>query len=148
MSWAYDALGRVTGKAQVVGSVTKSVGYGYTNGDLTTLVTPSGQTITYGYTNHQITSVKVGSTTLLSGVTYDPFGPATGWTWGNSTASTRSFDLDGNPSRRASVMYVIIEQPLHRVQLARQTQRLRRAPYHLDLGVVHFIKPGIGGFDT
>ena len=78
MSWAYDALGRVTGKAQVVGSVTKSVGYGYTNGDLTTLVTPSGQTITYGYTNHQITSVKVGSTTLLSGVTYDPFGPATG----------------------------------------------------------------------
>lgn len=102
MSWAYDVLGRVTGKGQVVGSVTKSVGYGYTNGDLTKLVTPSGQTIIYGYTNHQITSIKVGSTTLLSGVTCDPFGPATGWTWANSTASTRSFDLDGNPSQIVS----------------------------------------------
>jgi RHS repeat-associated protein len=35
----------------------------------------------------------------LSSATYDPFGPATGWTWGNSTASTRAFDKDGNPSQ-------------------------------------------------
>jgi len=62
-------------------TITKSVGYGYTNGDMTSLVTPSGQTITYGYSNHRITSITVNSTTLLSGVIYDPFGPATGWTW-------------------------------------------------------------------
>ena len=99
MSWAYDALGRVSGKGQTVASVTKSVGYSYVNGDLITLVTPSSQTITYGYTNHRITSIQVGSTTLLSGVTYDPFGPATGWTWGNGTTTSKSFDLDGNPSQ-------------------------------------------------
>lgn len=99
MSWAYDTLGRVSGKGQTVASVTKSVGYSYTNGDLITLVTPSNQTITYGYTNHRITSIQVGSTTLLNGVTYDPFGPATGWTWGNGTTTSKSFDMDGNPGQ-------------------------------------------------
>jgi RHS repeat-associated protein len=97
MGWAYDALGRVTGKSQTLGTVTKSVGYGYTNGDVTSLVTPSGQTITYGYTNHRITSISVNGTTLLSGVTYDPFGPVNGWTWGNNTSTvTRTYDTDGN----------------------------------------------------
>jgi RHS repeat-associated protein len=99
MSWTYDTLGRVSGKGQTVGSVTKSVGYSYTNSDLITLVTPSGQNIVYGYNNHRITSIQVGSTTLLSGVTYDPFGPATGWTWGNGTTTSKSFDMDGNPSQ-------------------------------------------------
>jgi RHS repeat-associated protein len=99
LSWTYDTLGRVTGKGQKVGTITKSVGYAYVNGDLTSLVTPSGQTIVYAYTNHRITSITVNGTTLLSGATYDPFGPATGWAWGNSTASTRSFDKDGNPSQ-------------------------------------------------
>jgi RHS repeat-associated protein len=99
MSWAYDTHGRVTGKGQTVGGITKSVGYSYTNADLITLVTPSNQTITFGYTNHQITSITVNSTVLLNNATYDPFGPATGWTWGNGTASTRNFDLDGNPAQ-------------------------------------------------
>jgi YD repeat-containing protein len=71
--------------------------HSYTNGDLVTLVTPSGQTVTYTYTNHQIASIKVDSTTLLSSVTYDPFGPVTGWTWGNNTTVTRGYDEDSNP---------------------------------------------------
>jgi YD repeat-containing protein len=36
-----------------------------------------------------------GSTTILSGITYDPFGPITGWTWGNGTTASRGFDTDG-----------------------------------------------------
>ena len=99
MSWTYDTHGRVTGKGQTIGTVTKSVGYSYTNGDLASLITPSGQTIVYSYTNHRITSITINGSTLLSGATYDPFGPATGWTWGNNSASTRSFDKDGNPSQ-------------------------------------------------
>jgi RHS repeat-associated protein len=95
LSWAYDALGRVTGKGQTIGTVTKSVGYAYVNGDLTSLVTPSGQTVVYGYTNHRIISVSVNGTTILSGVTHDPFGPVTGWTWGNGTSASRAFDEDG-----------------------------------------------------
>jgi RHS repeat-associated protein len=99
MSWAYDTLGRVTGKGQTVAGVTRSVGYGYINGDMTALTTPSGQSVVYGYTNHRITSITVNGTTVLNSVTYDPFGPATGWTWGNATTTSRSFDLDGNPAQ-------------------------------------------------
>jgi RHS repeat-associated protein len=94
LAWTYDPLGRVIGKGQTVGTITKSVGYAYTNGDLVTLVTPSGQTISYGYTNHQITSVAVNGTTIVTGVTYFPFGPVSGWTWGNTTAVSRTYDTD------------------------------------------------------
>jgi len=99
MSWTYDTLGRVTGKGQTMGTVTKSVGYSYTNGDLVSLITPSGQTIVYSYTNHRITSITVNGTMLLSSATYDPFGPANGWTWGNSSTVTRSYTEDGVPNQ-------------------------------------------------
>ena len=103
LSWSYDALGRVTGKTQTVGSITKSVGYTYTNGNLTTLTTPSGQTVTYGYNgNHQVTSIAVNGTTVLNSVTYEPLGPVSGWTWGNSTTTTRTYDTDGKISQIAS----------------------------------------------
>jgi hypothetical protein len=39
-----------------------------------------------------------GSTTILNQVLYEPFGPVRQWTWGNSTITNRTFDLDGNPS--------------------------------------------------
>jgi RHS repeat-associated protein len=94
LAWTYDAHGRVIGKAQTVGSVTKSVGYGYTNADLTSIVTPSGQTITYGYTNHRITSITINGKSLLTGVTYEPFGSVNAWTWGNSTTVGRIYSTD------------------------------------------------------
>ena len=96
LSWTYDTLGRVTGKGLTIGTVNKSVGYGYTNADLTAIVTPSGQSVTYGYnSNHQVTSISVNGTTVLSGVTYEPFGGVNGWSWGNSTTVSRSFNGDG-----------------------------------------------------
>src|SRR5262249_54392508 len=33
LSWSYDALGRVTGKTQIAGGISRSVGYGYTSGN-------------------------------------------------------------------------------------------------------------------
>lgn len=100
LAWTYDAQGRVTGKGQTVGTVTKSVGYGYTSGRLTSLTLPSGQVVTYGYnSNHQAVSVTVGSTTVLTNATYDPFGPLTGWSWGNGSAMTRVYDTDGKVSQ-------------------------------------------------
>jgi YD repeat-containing protein len=100
LGWSYDALGRVVGKTQIVGSgataITKSVGYTYTNGDLTSLVTPSGQTLTYGYTNGQITSIAVNGNALLSQVLYEPFGPVSGWTWANNTNEARVYDESGH----------------------------------------------------
>ncbi len=100
LAWSYDALGRVIGKTQTIGSgvsaVSKSVGYTYTNGNLTSLVTPSGQTVTYGYNNGRITSVVVNGNAVLSQVLYQPFGPVAGWTWANSTNEARVYDQDGN----------------------------------------------------
>jgi RHS repeat-associated protein len=103
-SWTYDAQGRVIGKGQTIGSVTKSVGYAFTNADLTTLTTPSNQSVTYTYdTNHQVASIAVNGTTILSNATYEPFGAVHGWTWGNNTFSSRVFDTDGRVSQIANV---------------------------------------------
>jgi len=101
LAWTYDTLGRVTGASQTVGGVTLSAGYSYTNGDLTTMTTPSGQTVTYSYTNHQIIGITVNGISLLSSVAYEPLGLPRGWTWGNSTTETRLHNTDGNPSQIA-----------------------------------------------
>ena len=83
LAWTYDFMGRVVGKGLTLGAVKLAVGYGYTNGDQTTLVTPSNQSVTYGYnSNHQITSIAVNGTTVLSSVTYEPFGGVNDWKWG------------------------------------------------------------------
>jgi RHS repeat-associated protein len=96
LAWTYDFMGRVVGKGLTLGAVKLAVGYGYTNGDQTSLVTPSNQSVTYGYnSNHQITSIAVNGTTVLSNVTYEPFGGVNGWKWGDGTTTTRTFNEDG-----------------------------------------------------
>lgn len=97
MTWAYDAQGRVTSKGQTLGTVTKTAGYAYTNGNLTTLTTPSGQSVVYA--NGRVAAITINGTTLLSNVTYEPFGPVRGWAWGNATSMTRLHDTDGNASQ-------------------------------------------------
>src|SRR4029077_15457200 len=77
-----------------------SVAYGYTNADLTSVTTPSGQSVVYGYNaNHQIVSVSVNGTSVLNSATYEPLGPANGWTWGNATTASRTYDTDGKLSQ-------------------------------------------------
>jgi RHS repeat-associated protein len=96
MTFGYDALGEMTGMSQTVGGVIRSVSYAYTNENLTSITTPSRQTITYGYNaNHQVTSIAVNGATVLSNVSYEPFGPLNGCTWGNGATFSRSFNGDG-----------------------------------------------------
>jgi RHS repeat-associated protein len=79
-----------------MGSVGKTVGYGYNSaGQLTSMTLPSGQVVTYGYQNNRIANITLGSTVLLDDVEYEPFGPVRGWSWGNSALATREYDLDG-----------------------------------------------------
>ncbi len=105
LSWSYDGQGRVAGKTQTVGTIALSVGYAYTNGDLTTLTTPAGRTITYGYSgNHQVASVSVNGILIASDITYEPFGALNGWTWGNGSPASRTYDADGNVTQLASSM--------------------------------------------
>lgn len=97
-SFTYDGLGRIVTKQQVVGGVALAVSYGYANGRMSSMTTPSGQVLAYAYNaNHQITGITLNGAALISGATYMPFGPSTGWTWGNGTLSSRTYDLDGKP---------------------------------------------------
>ena len=97
MSFGYDALGEMTGMSQTAAGINRSIAYGYTKGDLTSVTTPSGQAVTYSYNAaHQITSIAVNGTTVLSNVSYEPFGPVDGWRWGNGNAFNRTFDGDGD----------------------------------------------------
>ena len=96
-SYSYDPLGHVFQKRQVVGSTTLSVGYGYQSEQLTSLTTPSGQTVTYNYdASGRLSGININGTALLNAVQYSPFGPVTGWSWGNGTQSSRSYDVDGH----------------------------------------------------
>ena len=95
-NWTYDTHGRVLSRQQSMG-ISKTLGYAYDSaGRLQTLTLPSGNTITYAYTDGRIMSLTLnGSTTILSNVLYQPFGPTRGWTWGNSTLAIREYDADG-----------------------------------------------------
>jgi len=103
LSWQYDALGRVIHRTQIVGNVTSGVGYTYSDADLVALVTPSGQSVSFSYSNHQVKSIAINGTPLLSNVSYEPFGPVRGWSWGNGTIETRLYDSDGNPAQFTGV---------------------------------------------
>jgi RHS repeat-associated protein len=99
LSWSYDAIGRVISKTQsLVGvSVGGAIAYAYTNGDLTSMVIPSGKQISYTYnTNHQIASIALNGRTLISGITYEADGAVSGWTRGDGVTVSRVYDGDGN----------------------------------------------------
>ena len=42
-----------------------------------------------------MSAISVNGQTLLSQVSYQPFGPTTGWQWGNGTSTVRQYDTDG-----------------------------------------------------
>jgi RHS repeat-associated protein len=111
--WTYTIEGRIATRTENdVNSPTSwwspggqySLSYGYNAaGQLTSLQLPSGATIAYSYNgNNQVSGISVtavgadSATTVLSGATYEPFGPVNGWTWGNGATVLRSRNQDGN----------------------------------------------------
>jgi RHS repeat-associated protein len=99
LSWTYDALGRVTSKTQTIGELTLGIGYSYSQGNVATMTTPSGQVVSYTYNDHLISSIAVNGVPVLTNVSYEPFGPVRGWTWGNGSVETRLSDTDGSASQ-------------------------------------------------
>jgi len=96
VDYRYDVLGRLTSKVQKVGTKTFTTSYTYdAQGRLATLTYPSGMSVGYAYSAGRVTSLTVNGTPLLTGIIYEPFGPVSGWTFGNGAAFDRSFDLDG-----------------------------------------------------
>ena len=95
-TWTYTAQGRVANKTQVVGTVTRTVGYRYNGaGQLTSITTPSGQVFGFSYLNNRVVSATVNGTALVSGIVTTPFGSIGAWQWGNGLFTFRDYDRDG-----------------------------------------------------
>lgn len=102
-TYAYDALGRITSKAQTVtappANKTFTVGYSYANGRQTGITYPSGHAVSYSFdSDGRVVSISVDGVSVLASAAYFPFGAVKSWSWGNGEQYSRSFDLDGRVS--------------------------------------------------
>ncbi|WP_323135350.1 RHS repeat-associated core domain-containing protein, partial [Dyella silvatica] len=104
--YCYDRLGRRSSKQLTVAGNTATTRYGYTAGSrLTSLTYPSGAQVSYTRnSNGQITAVSLtpagggSAVSLVSNVSYQPFGPVSSYTLGSGQTITRSFDANGQLS--------------------------------------------------
>ena len=95
-SWTYDDHGRITQRSESNAGVTLTSLYSYdVKGQLETMTTPGGKTVTYNYTNAQVTRVNVGGAIALENISYDPFGPVNKWKFGNGAVVSRNYNKDG-----------------------------------------------------
>ena len=100
--YCYDARGNVVEKQQTINGTTDTTGYAVSAaGRVTSIVYPSGTQVSYTRdADGRIQSVSVlpsGSTTattVVSNVTYQPFGPVSGYTLGNGQAVARAYDAN------------------------------------------------------
>jgi RHS repeat-associated protein len=112
-TYTYDALGRLTGKTQIISGKTFTVGY--TWGDsgtaldkLTAVTYPSGSRVNYSYdlygalagvsvnpVNANGVGVSGSSQILLSGLSYNADNNITGWTWSNGLVRSMGYDNFG-----------------------------------------------------
>jgi RHS repeat-associated protein len=100
-TYCYDVRGNVVQKRQVQGAQTDTTTYAYTLADRLSQVTyPSGTVVQYTRNNlgqiTSVTSIPSGGSvqTLVSNVTYLPFGPVSGYTLGNGQVVSRNYDAN------------------------------------------------------
>ncbi|WP_408951389.1 RHS repeat-associated core domain-containing protein [Lysobacter sp. Hz 25] len=101
LKYCYDRFGRTVRKVQTVDGSSFTLRYAYDKvGRLQALTYPDGAVADYtrdaGGRIVQVHVTPAGGTRteLLTGVTYQPFGPATGWTYGNGRSLARTYDQD------------------------------------------------------
>jgi YD repeat-containing protein len=101
MTYSFEAHGRLASEFKTVGGVAYLTSYAYdTAGRLTDITYPSGRQVSYsrdglGRINGVTTTMNNVTQTLLTGVSYRPFGPEQVLTFGNNQTYTRGFDQDG-----------------------------------------------------
>jgi len=99
--YCYDARGNVIQKQQITAAGTDTLAYRYTNANrLSGIVYPSGTQVSYTRDGdgriQSITATLPNGTasTVVSHVTYQPFGPVSGYTLGNGQLITRTYDAN------------------------------------------------------
>lgn len=101
-SRSYDERGNITAESHTHGTHTLTNGYGYDPaGLLTTLTYPDGMVLTQARdTMERITGLSLKPTsggtsqTVLGSITYQPFGPVSGFSYGNGVTDSRTLDGD------------------------------------------------------
>lgn len=99
--YCYDRFGNVARKVQTTAGLSFAVRYSYTLANqLKTLTYPDGTIVDYAR-NTQSRISEIGVTlgggarqVLLTGATYYPTGPSSGWTFGNGRTLNRVYDKD------------------------------------------------------
>jgi RHS repeat-associated protein len=102
----FDALGRVTSQSRVVSGQSFNISYTYdAAGHILTETYPSGRIVSYardalGRVLDISTSQNASATpvSIVASATYRPFGPLSGFTFGNGLAASFAFDQDYQPT--------------------------------------------------
>ncbi|HKU19316.1 MAG TPA: RHS repeat-associated core domain-containing protein [Candidatus Saccharimonadales bacterium] len=96
----YNAQGNVIQKSQTVNGYTDVTSYIRSlGGKILTIMHPSGDQVAYvydadGHISGVTATTASGTSTLVSNVTYLPFGPVSGYTLGNGQTITRTYDAN------------------------------------------------------
>ncbi|QQR68906.1 MAG: RHS repeat-associated core domain-containing protein [Alphaproteobacteria bacterium] len=96
-TYAYDSQGHLSQESQIVDKVTLTTTYTRNAaGQVVRAVLPSGKVLNYAYNaNGQVAQISLNGAALITGITYQAFGPASGWS-ALGQAHRRSFNLDGH----------------------------------------------------
>lgn len=103
--YCYNRFGQMVRKVQTTNGIAFTVRYSWDKaGQLIGMVYPDGSEV--DYTRNALGQISAMGITrpgqarevLLNQVTYLPFGPTTGWTYGNGRVMTRSYDQDYRPT--------------------------------------------------
>lgn len=110
--YTHDTFGRVTLKKQTLanGSI-QQVSYAYNpSGTLASIGYPNGATLAYIYdTTGRLSSLSWNGSPLVTGVTWNPLGQPTAWTWAFASpqlAANRSYDTAGRLTTTETGSYV------------------------------------------
>lgn len=112
-TYCYDRRGNVTSKRQSIGGIEEGVGYSYTLGDrLATVGLSTGGEVEYvrdargkvvSIQHRPVVGSSSGSTSIVTGVSYSPFGPMESLTFAGGNRIDRSYDLNGWPTGVSSI---------------------------------------------
>lgn len=94
-SFGYDVDGHLSSVSREVDAIRIDVGFGYTNGNLTSVTYPSGRVVSYGHVGGYLRSAKVDGAVLVKNISQHPSGKVQGWTWASGATYKRSRTKDG-----------------------------------------------------